>query len=51
MRCRLDLRIFYIIIKVLMGKPKRKARFEIGALEIGPMLILLIVERQNIRTI
>ena len=34
-----------------MGKPQRKARFKIGALEIGPTLILLIVERRNTRII
>ena len=34
-----------------MGKPKKKARFEIKVLEIGPMLILLIIERRNIRII
>ena len=32
-----------------MGKFKKKARFEIGVLEIGPMLILIIAERRNIR--
>ena len=31
-----------------MGKPKRKARFEIGVLKIGPILILLIIKRRNI---
>ena len=34
-----------------MGKPKKKARFKIKVLEIGPILILLIIERQNIRPI
>ena len=48
---RFNLRISYIIIKVSMGKPEKKARFKIKVLEIGPTLILLIIERRNIRTI
>ena len=34
-----------------MGEPERKAQFEIGVLEIGLMLILLIIECRNIRLI
>ena len=34
-----------------MEESEKKARFEIGVLEIGPILILLIAERRNIRII
>ena len=34
-----------------MGKPQKKARFEIEVREIGLILILLIIKRRNIRII
>ena len=50
-RYRFNLQISYIITKAPAGKPKKKARFETGAVKIRLILILIIIKRRNIRPI